>query len=196
VLSVQRSLEQQIAGLMPVMADCMGAPDVPPARMRFFQGAPESMRFVSSYSLGEASRGYPRILEFQVIPGEEGHGVRLVVNEHFYTGPRSAGLFCLGWAPGGGPGGAPPGFVFPPIQAGPESFVLADRLAYCRFLYRESVPPPALERWTRAWDAVRWPSAVRIEMAPLDTPPSRPALVSITAPIRVNRAPFEAYADY
>ena len=54
------------------------------------------MRFVSSYSLQQGARGLPRILEFQVIRGEEGKGVRLVVNEQPYTGPRSAGFFVLG----------------------------------------------------------------------------------------------------
>jgi prepilin-type N-terminal cleavage/methylation domain-containing protein len=33
------------------------------------KGEPNSMRFVSTYSLNEASRGYPRILEFTVVPG-------------------------------------------------------------------------------------------------------------------------------
>lgn len=194
VLSVQRVLEQQIAGLMPVIADCLAAPELPPFRRPFFQGEPQSMRFVSSYSLGEASRGYPRILEFQVIPGEDRQGVRLVVNEHFYTGPRSAGSFCLGAAPDPASGGLVTRFH--PIQAGPGSFVLADRLAYCRFLYRELLPPPVAEHWTPLWVRPLWPSAVRIEMAPVEADPSRPPLVSITAPIRVNRVPFESYGDY
>ena len=52
-----------------------------------FQGDPQTMRFVSSYSLTEAARGLPRLLEYQVIPGEDGNSVRLVVNEIVYTGP-------------------------------------------------------------------------------------------------------------
>jgi prepilin-type N-terminal cleavage/methylation domain-containing protein len=193
VVSVQRILEQQIAGLMPVIADCLAAPNLPPARMPFFQGAPQSMRFVSSYSLGEASRGYPRILEFQVIPGEDHRGVRLVVNEHLYTGPRSAGLFCLGMLPDPATGAVVP--AFRPIQVGPESFVLADKLAYCHFVYRETIQPPQLERWTPVWIRAAWPSAVRIEMAPLEMDRSRPPLLPITAPIRVTKAPFDSYAD-
>lgn len=194
VLSVQRILEQQIAGLMPVLADCLAAPNQPPFRRPFFQGEPQSMRFVSSYSLGEAGRGYPRILEFQVMPTEDQRGVRLVVNEHFYTGSLSAGLFCLGAVPDPTTGGLVTRFQ--PIQTGPGSFVLADRLAYCRFSYRETLPPPLLERWTPLWVRPSWPTAARIEMAPLEADPSRPPLVSITAPIRVNRVPFESYADY
>lgn len=194
VLGVQRILEQQIAGLIPVIADCAPALGMPPSRVPFFQGAPESMRFVSSYSLGEGARGYPRILEYQVIPREGQEGVRLVVNEHFYTGSRSAGLFCAGLAPDPASGVWLPRFH--PIQVGPGSFVLADGLAYCRFSYRETLPPPVLERWMPVWPRAHWPTAVRIEMAPLEMQPSRPPLVSITAPIRVNRAPFESYAEY
>jgi prepilin-type N-terminal cleavage/methylation domain-containing protein len=194
MLSVQRILEQQIAGLMPVVAECLAKPGLPPEAMPFFQGAPTSMRFVSSYSLGEAWRGYPRILELQVIPGEEGRGVRLVVNEHLYTGPRSAGSFCLGAIPDPSLGGWAPGFL--PIQVGPDSFVLADKLAYCRFIYRETLLPPALARWMPVWPKMGWPSAVRIEMAPLEAARARLPLVSITAPIRVNKVPFNEYADY
>lgn len=191
VLSVQRILEQQIAGLMPVLADCQAPPFPRAMRRPFFQGDPQSMRFVSAYSLGEASRGYPRVLEYQVIPGENQEGVRLVVNEHLYTGPQSAGWFCPGATEEGLPVG--PG-QYPPIQAGPGSFVLADRLAYCRFLYREFQPPDQ-QRWLPAWPGITWPTGVRIEMAPLEAQPSRPPLVSITAPVRVTRMPFQQYAD-
>ncbi len=68
----------------------------PADAISFFQGQPQSMRMVSTYSLQEAWRGQPRILEFQVIPGEEGRGVRLMVNEYPYTGPLAAGQSCVG----------------------------------------------------------------------------------------------------
>ncbi len=64
--------------------------------MLFFQGEPSSMRFVSTYSLQDASRGMPQILEFQVIPGADNRGVRLVVNERPYTGAASAGALLPG----------------------------------------------------------------------------------------------------
>ena len=93
---VQRILEQQIAGFVPVMADCVQGGEKPPFPLPFFQGEPQSMRLVSSFSLGEGWRGYAQVLEFQVIPGEKGVGVRLIVNEHLYSGPARAGAFCLG----------------------------------------------------------------------------------------------------
>ncbi len=192
-LGVQRILEQQVAGFVPVIADCRTGPEAPASRQPFFQGEPQSMRFVSTYSLEEAARGYPRILEFQVIPGEENRGVRLVVNEFLYSGSSSAGLSCLGLMPD--PVSGVPALRFRPIETGPRSFVLADKLAFCNFLYQEIMPPPLLERWTPRAVKPPWPPAVRIEMAPLEPDPSRVQVVSFTAPIRVNRDPAMQYVD-
>lgn len=185
VTGVERVLEQQIAGIIPVTADCLGASDTPSARIAFFQGEPESMRFVTSYSLQEGSRGMPMILEYQVIPGENRQGVRLVVNEHLYTGPRGAGLYCAG----GGPA-----LQFVPIQTGPDSFVLADKLAFCRFSFRQLVPPPEQARWVQRWTLPALPNAIRIEMAPLAPDASRLEPLTLTIPVRVTRLPMEPYA--
>ncbi len=190
---VQRILEQQIAGFIPVVAQCLPPEGDRRPELPFFQGEPQSMRFVSAYSLGEAWRGYPRILEFQVIPGEQGAGVRLVVNEHLYTGPQGAGVFCLGTAFDQSAGVQAP--QFRPILAGPRSFVLADRLAFCRFSFREILPPPQRERWVSRWIAPVWPSGVRVEMAPLEPDASRIQPATITAPIRVDRDPRVVYVD-
>ncbi len=190
VLGAQRALEQQIAGLFVASAHCRITPGAPPVRVPFFQGEPAAMRFVSSYSLQEAARGYPRILEYAVIPGDGGRGVRLVVNERLYTGPESTGLLCLGPGPPG------EGIRFRPIEPGPQSFVLADRLAYCRFAFLEPLPPPDVPRWIPRWvRADLLPLAIRIEMAPLEADSSKIPLVTLTAPVRVNRNPTVRYAD-
>jgi type II secretory pathway pseudopilin PulG len=188
VVSVERIMRSQIAGLIPVSADCVAAPDQPPQRIMYFEGLPQSMRFVSSYSLEEASRGMPRILEFQVIPGEQGQGVRLVVNETVYS-PQAAGASCYGVAPDPQSGLLLPRFR--PIPVGPGSFVLADKLSYCRFSYRQIQPPPVLARWLPEWPPGRWPTAIQIEMAPLEQDPSRVPLASIVAQVHVNRLPME-----
>jgi len=80
VAGAQRVLEQQLGGFMPVKALCSGTLDGASTPFVFFEGHPQSMRLVSTYSLQEAWRGQPRILELQVIPGDEGRGVRLIVN--------------------------------------------------------------------------------------------------------------------
>ena len=46
---------------------CVPWPRKAPGAVCFFQGQPQSMRLVSTYSLQEAWRGQPRILELQVI---------------------------------------------------------------------------------------------------------------------------------
>jgi len=85
--------------------------------------------------------------------------------------------------------------VFRPIAVGPASFVLADKLAYCRFSYRDFEPPPVGDRWLPEWPLGKWPTAVRIDMAPLDPDPARLPLMSITVPVRVTRKPYEPYAQ-
>jgi prepilin-type N-terminal cleavage/methylation domain-containing protein len=194
VSGAQRVLEQQIAGFMPVKTTCAGSPDVVPENIVFFQGASQSMRMVSTYSLQEAWRGQPRILEFQVVPGQEGMGVRLVVNEIPYTSPLEVGQLCVGMVPDSMLGVKVPRFV--PIQVGPQSFVLGDKLAWCRFSYLEPAKAPQVERWRPDWVMPRWPMAVRVEMAPLIDNPSRLRPLTITAAVRINRAPDITYMDF
>lgn len=191
VASVQGILEQQISGIMPVTAQCLSEGDAPSARISFFQGEPQSMRFASSYSLQQGSRGLPMILEFQVIPGEDGAGVRLVVNERLYTGPRGAGQVCTGLAPDPETGALGPHFL--PIQIGAASFVLADKLASCRFSFRDVPPPPAPAQWVLHWTKPVLPNAIRVEMAPLAPDPSRLQPVTLSIPVRVTRLPLESY---
>jgi prepilin-type N-terminal cleavage/methylation domain-containing protein len=186
VAGAQRILEQELEGFVPATAKCSANPEGGGgASVPFFEGQPQAMRLVSTYSLDAAWRGRPQILEFLVIAGEEGKGVRLVVNEIPYTGPVGAGRLCLG--------GVPTRYL--PVVAGPRSFVLADKLAYCRFAYLEPVPPPVLERWRPDWVKPTWPLAVRVEMGPLEPEVSRLPLLSVTAPIHVNRLMDLDYAD-
>jgi prepilin-type N-terminal cleavage/methylation domain-containing protein len=192
VAGAQRVLEQQIAGFMPVQTLCAGSASAGPP-MAFFQGEPQSMRLVSTYSLQESWRGRPRILEFQVIRGDQGNGVRLIVNEIPYTGPLSVAQFCLGMAPDPVAGFNVPQFA--PIQAGPQSFVLADKLAWCRFSYLEPQKPPLPPLWRPNWVLPRWPLGVRVEMAPLEDNPARLRPLTVTGAIRVNRAPEIVYGD-
>ena len=192
IAGAQRIIEQQIAGFVPVIAEYMTEPDAPFLRMPFFQGEEASMRFVSTYSLGEAWRGNPQTLEFKVIPGKDGQGVMLVVNEHPYSGPRSAGVFCLGRMFDPALGLDVP--LFRPIEAGANSFVLADRLGSCRFSFLAPPLPPLAEHWVSRWTLPRWPLAIRIEMTPVEANPARLQPLALTAPVRVSRQPGEVYA--
>jgi hypothetical protein len=193
VASVERILDQEIEGIMPVRADCQTPSGEQGPTLMFFQGETASMRLASTYSLQQGQRGLPMILEFQVIPGEDDQGVRLVVNEHWYTGPRGAGVYCIGV--GAGPDGGPPGPRFAPINIGSGSFVLADKLAYCRFSFRDTRKSPEPPIWLERWIKPVLPNAIRIEMAPLASDAGRLQPVTLTIPIHVTRLPLEPYEN-
>ncbi|MFN0166076.1 MAG: type II secretion system protein J [Bryobacteraceae bacterium] len=193
IVGAQRILDSQIQGFIPAIALCSPGDDQPRTKLPFFQGEPQSMRFVSAYSLQEAWRGYPRILEYLVIPKPDGNGVRLVVNELLYAGPLTTGSLCLGRAPD--PALGMEMTRFRPIQVGPGSFVLADNLAYCRFSYQEVLPQAPYARWLPAWSQVLWPRAIRIEMAPIEANLAKVSPLTVTAPMRVDRFPIFDYVD-
>lgn len=194
VAGAQRILTQEVQGMLPVVPPCLGLPQGQAGgKFVFFQGQPRTMRFVSLFSLQQGWRGQPQILEFTVIPGDNGRGVRLVVNELPYTGQENAGRLCLGFAPDS------EGTVitkFPPVETGPNSFVLADQLEYCRFAYLwPAEQPSGPSEWKPAWKLPRWPLGIRIEMAPLEPDPSKVQPITVTVPIYQRRWPELPYAD-
>jgi hypothetical protein len=129
-----------------------------------------------------------------VVPGENGQGVRLIVNETQYTGPFSTGAQCLGVGPNTETGA--PRILWRPVPLGAQSFVLADKLAVCQFAYKEEKDRMEPDKWYTRWPHETTPSAVRIEMAPLDPDPAHLQVPSVVAPFRVTRHPFSVYADY
>ncbi len=189
VAGAQRIVEQELEGLMPVVSPCGKTP----VRMAFFQGEPQTMRLVSTFSLQQAWRGRPQVLEIFVIPGES-RGVRLVVNEIPYTGPENVGTLCLGITPD--PETGVPSARFAPVAPTPRSFVLADQLAYCRFRYFTQLPDPKLPPvWRERWARPGWPLAVAIDMAPIERDASRLQPISVVAPLHVFRSPEINYDD-
>ena len=184
-------LEQQFAGLIPVVAPCRtGAAQDYGAAAAFFDGEPGVIRFVSAYSLEESGRGRPQILELFAIQADDGNGVRLVVNETPYNSPLSAGMTC---ALQNSEVGGVPLLIFPPPRSSPRSFVLADRLSKVSFAYQETMPGEPYERWLPRWVRIdAFPSAVRIEMIPLEADASRIPPLPFVARIQVNRSVNEA----
>jgi len=198
VAGAQRVLLQELEGLIPVMPPCMGRPDLTASRFVFFQAEPQTMRLVSTFSLQQGWRGPAQILVMFVIPGEEGKGVRLVVNETPYT-RIGAGQACADMTPD-----PVVGFMvhFTPAAASPKSFVLADQLAYCRFSYlvapaapqgQPQVQPP---QWMPTATGTGWPEAIRVDMAPLVVDPSHLQPITVTAPIRIHRSWSIHYEDF
>jgi prepilin-type N-terminal cleavage/methylation domain-containing protein len=171
VISVQQIISREISNAMPVLGTCGPA----------FIGNAQTLRLVSSYSMTEGARGYPRVIEMQVLPADR--GVRLIVNEALYTGPDSMTPFCQN-------GQLAPG------RPTPQSFVLADRLASCQFVYKSTDPnSPRGGNWVPQWTAPNLPYAVRVEMTPLVADPARLPLLTVTARIAVTRDVLIAYPD-
>ena len=189
VIGVERVMREEITNLMPVNVACGQEGQFAP----LFEGQPQSLRFVSSYSLTEAARGAAHLVEYQVIPGEEGVGVRLVMNEILYGGPKWLRPLCLGLVATPGGQQAP---QFTPIQVGGYSFVLADKLAECRFEYLREGDTPLPSIWTDNWmEQHKWPLAVRILLRPLASNPSILQPTSLTVSIPVNPRPGYGYRE-
>ena len=195
VAGAQRILEDQIEGLMPVVAPCAGMEGGGGPKFSFFQGQPQILRLVSAFSLQQGWRGQAQVLEIAVIPGEKGVGVRLIVNELPFTGPSNAGRLCRGMVPDPEMGTPIPQFA--PVEASPSSFVLADKLEFCRFSFltpnRQASLPPV---WQPSWSMPGWPRGVRIEMAPLQLDSSTLQPITVTAPIRLHLSPEIPYVDF
>ncbi len=169
VLSVQQILQHQLSNAMPVFGQCDNG-----GAIFSFNGTQQTMHLVSSYSMTEGARGYPRVIELQVMPSDRG-GWRLIANEVLYTGPSSTAVFCLS-------GGFQPG------RPGPQSFVLADRLAYCQFSYKDVDPnSPKGGGWGPAWNKAVLPSAVQVMMAPVSADAAHLPLMTVTARLPITR---------
>lgn len=168
-MGVQQLILRQIGGVMPVMEDCGG-----PGRRAAFRGTEETLRFVSGHSLAQGSRGYPQVVEYLVAP-ESGGGFRLLLRERLFYGSGAAGPACA---------------------ANPAPIVLAERLAYCRFFYREFIPESLDQgNWVPAWDRPNLPASVRLEMAPAAPNPARLPMVSLHVPIHITRDVLGIYVD-
>jgi general secretion pathway protein J len=158
------------------------------AAVPFFETQPTSMRFVTSYSIEDAWRGRAQIAVLQVIPVEKGQGVRLIVNETPWTGTLQAGQQIAAINQGV--------VSYMPVEPGPNSFVLADHLSYCRFSYLEPLREAPFQRWRPDWIPLQqMPLAVRIEMAPLDSSANSVQMGTVTVPLQVNRVPGLPYTD-
>lgn len=195
VAGAQRILQSELEGLVPVIPSCLGGEGVATSRFAFFQAEPQFLRMVSTFSLQQGWRGEPQILEFFVIPGAQGRGVRLVVNETPYT-PYGAGKFCQGIMQDPVSGISIPRFP-PEPQASQGSFVLADNLAFCRLSYymRSKDPNAPASLWLPKATGLGWPLAIRMEMAPLLPDLVRLQPITAVAQIHLHRTLDIPYVD-
>ncbi|MBI1354895.1 MAG: prepilin-type N-terminal cleavage/methylation domain-containing protein [Acidobacteria bacterium] len=179
-------LHAQFAGMVPVLAQAppsTGAPQAP-----FFDGEPDQMRFVSSYSLAAGARGQLQIVELNVQSAS--NGLRLILTESPFRGGLSVGRFAVGLDRVG----ERPRILFAPVTPRADSLIVADQLARCTFAYlREPRVPGQPAEWRTVWDDIQQiPSAVRIELEP-NKPEARLQPVTIVAQVRARYAPPAGY---
>jgi prepilin-type N-terminal cleavage/methylation domain-containing protein len=179
-VKTQQILSNQIAAVIPAQGSCLGSEGQTIGVPSFLSGSLDALRLISSYSIAEGARGYPQIVEYQVLSNRRG-GVSLLATEHPYTGPESTTPFCgSGPAPGG------------------TAYVLAENLAYCRFSYHEPYDQNTYMEtpWLALW-AMRplLPAAVRIEMRPAVAETGGLSVLNVTVPIMVDRDPRSVYDD-
>jgi type II secretory pathway component PulJ len=163
LLGLQQIVSRQIGGVIPIKGGCA------------LQGGPQSLRLVTTYSVDEGARGFPRVVAFSLEPDPEG-GMRLVESESAYTGQ------------GGCAGG-------PATSAKP--LVLAGQLLSVRFLYHEPQRPnsTALGNWVPGWSEPVLPSAVRLETEPVKALASNLPALTVSVAIHITRLPTLQYID-
>ena len=106
----------------------------------------------------------------------------------------NAGRLCQGFLPDPTLGIPIPQFAR--VEASPSSFVLADKLEFCRFSFlTPSLIPLQPPAWKPSWTMAGWPRGVRVEMAPLQPNSSTLQPITVTAPIHLHLSPEIPYVD-
>jgi general secretion pathway protein J len=179
-LGLDQMIRRQIGGVLPAIGECtQSASLITPSPI--FRGNANAMLLVTSYSMTEGARGYPRLAEYRVLPNNDG-SVRLVVDEMLFPSPATTTRFC-----------APPG-LFRPLDPSPRSMVLAPRAASIRIFYRDLNPTTRLGGlWLPEWITGNLPYAIRIDIEPVPGPGV--SATSITVPLHISRDYQEFYAD-
>ena len=182
-MALQQALQRQIGGMIPLTAGCDGPAGV-------LMGDTGSMRFVSSASLSEGTRGYPRMIEYHATADPDG-GMRLMMTESFYDG-----VFSKAPCGAGVPAAAPVNFGGAPGSAPNEPVQMAGKLAFCRFSYQDVVQETMLcGAWLTGWSKPILPAAVRIEMAPLNPSSNELPSLTLSVPLRLTRQIGVDYVD-
>jgi hypothetical protein len=181
-LGIEALIRRQIGGAMPVKGTCVNGEQVGPRDI--FRGNPSALLMVSNESMDEGSRGRPRIALYQVRNNPDGT-FRLEVTEQLFSGPASTAPYC----------DLDPRKFGAPVN-GPPPLVLLDKLAYCRFIYRNLnldtlFGREVMENWVQNY----LPYSIRIELETAPGNQARMPVGSITIPLRISRYPGEVYSD-
>ena len=186
VATANAILHSSLASIVPLLAEIPPERTIGLRQLLFFQGEPDSMRFVSAYSVTEGVRGGLRIVELRVSSAP--NGLRILLNQLPYLGPLSAGSLVADRV-------SDPDFprgriIFSPIRALPTSLIIADELATCNFSYlRRSRRQGEPTAWLAYWGELdSLPAAIRVSLSP-SSQEARVLPVSITTAVRAEWAP-------
>ncbi len=183
IATANQILNSALVGMIPIKGK---APDGPGARGRrflFFQGEPHSMRFVTSFSVTEGTRGGLQVIELQVVSSPGGR--RILLNQSPFMGPLALARFVDGFFNDPDLGGTRPRYR--PIVPYATSLVIVDELEDCSFRYLERPRGrDPVTTWLPVWTKLReLPEAVAINVLPrIEGNRLRPVSLSVPVPSR------------
>jgi prepilin-type N-terminal cleavage/methylation domain-containing protein len=178
-LGLDQMIRRQLGGVFPAVGDCALSEGLV-SRVPVFRGNAQAMLLVTSYSMAEGARGYPRLAEYRVIANNDGT-VRLAMEELLFPSPETALPYCSSNS-------------IRPVTSPGQVMVVAPRLAAARFSYREVDPYTRLGgKWVPEWIAPNLPYGIRIDMQA--TAEDGGGFSNITVPLHVSREYRESYAD-
>lgn len=182
IANSNRLLHAMFAGMVPVLATPPPSVGAPPAP--FFDGEPQQMRFISSFSLEAGARGQLQIIELNVQSAQS--GLRLVLTQSPFRGGPSVGRYVVGVDRSS----PEPRLLFRPVVPRTDSLIVADQLAAVSFEYlREGRTPRDPALWRTTWDDLQQiPAAVRVILQPAKVE-ARLQPVTIVAQVRARYAP-------
>jgi prepilin-type N-terminal cleavage/methylation domain-containing protein len=192
ISSANQIFHSAFSGIVPMTAQPIPEGEARFPTTVFFQGEPQTMRFVSAYSVTAGNRGGLNIFELQVVDSENGR--RVLLNQFPYGGPYQAGELIQGVEPA--PDGSGRRLLFQPVEPRGNSLIVADGLTGCEFRYlRQPRRPGEPAEWSEVWTDPRvLPLAVSVLLTPV-AEPGRLLPVSITAPIPAwEPSPFKFMA--
>lgn len=192
IASANQIFHSALGGIVPMTAQAIPGGEARFPVTLFFQGEPQTMRFVSAYSITAGSRSGLNIFELQVVNSENGR--RVLLNQFPYEGPFRAGELIEGLEPV--PGGRGRRLLFRPVEPRGSSLIVADELIDCEFHYlRQPRRPDEPTEWIDTWtDPLVLPLAVSVRLTP-SAEPGRLLPVSITTAIPAwEPSPFKFVA--
>ena len=176
-LGLDQMIRRQIGGIFPAAGDCAITQDQV-SRGPVFRGTSQAMLLVTSYSIMEGSRGYPRLVEYRVVPNNDG-ALSLIVEEMLFPSPETTIPYC-----------APPS-ILRPLGPAARTMVLVPRLAAAMISYRQTDPATRLGGpWLTEWNQLNLPLTIRIDMQN-----SAGSRSTIAIPLHITREARELYAD-